>query len=732
MTKSFAHLLILILILFISSNSTAQWKKTSLYTPSNIGIYKIYSNNGTIFISTYNSGLYRSTDGGLTWIKADNGLQSSDGSIYIYCAVVSSDNYNFFCIANYEQVYLSTNAGTNWVKIADYNNIGDALDLRIDQTGNLIVCSSNGVFKTTDEGKSWIDLKFNKDVASISPRQIEIDKNNNIYTLGINNIGNYVDSLFKFDNSTNKWSSTKPLPSGAGINVFQINHFGTIILHDNADNIFRSTDNGNSWQYLSKVSIGAIGLNINDNIFAASYNSSEWDIIYSSDYGKTWETIYKNISSSNSVFVSQDGNIYANAYNGSIIISSDNGKTWNPFKFLYAPITSVYAGNNNKLFAGASDGLYFSTDKGDTWTKSNTSGINFIPSDPINSILGNINNHMILDCGAYSLDGGLTWLWYPFGGAYGVSISAATILSNNTMLVCLETISTDQTIGSIKRSTDDGNTWTNTNGFNGSNIKMYAVATNNNIYSLDSWSGRPGMGGYGTEIYKSTDNGANWTNVFSKGNSPYGNNPDESLVSIGCHPNDNVFASSNLGIYRSTDHGTNWLKIDSSAKHINMTNFVFDNVGNIIANNSKGIFKSVDNGITWNLIDSTLIPTSLTIDSDGYLFAATSNQGLFQYLQKTTSVKETISLLPQQFLLEQNYPNPFNPSTIISYQVPKASHVLLKIYDVLGREVSTLIDKEQVPGNYKIQFSGQLSSGVYFYRLTAGDFSQTKKMLMLK
>jgi hypothetical protein len=163
-----------------------------------------------------------------------------------------------------------------------------------------------------------------------------------------------------------------------------------------------------------------------------------------------------------------------------------------------------------------------------------------------------------------------------------------------------------------------------------------------------------------------------------------------------------------------------------------MTNFVFDNAGNIIANNSKGIFKSTDNGITWNLIDSTLIPTSMTIDNNGYLFVATNNQGLFQYLQKTTAVDKSVNLIPQQFLLEQNYPNPFNPSTVISYQIPKASHVLLKIYDVLGREISTLINKEQVPGNYKVEIKGQISSGIYFYRLTTGDFSQTKKMMMLK
>lgn len=91
--------------------------------------------------------------------------------------------------------------------------------------------------------------------------------------------------------------------------------------------------------------------------------------------------------------------------------------------------------------------------------------------------------------------------------------------------------------------------------------------------------------------------------------------------------------------------------------------------------------------------------------------------------------------IPTEFKLEQNYPNPFNSSTVITYQLSAISHVTLKIYDVLGRKVATLVDEFKQPGNYNSQFSiinSQLSSGVYFYRLTAGDFVETKKMIFLK
>lgn len=95
--------------------------------------------------------------------------------------------------------------------------------------------------------------------------------------------------------------------------------------------------------------------------------------------------------------------------------------------------------------------------------------------------------------------------------------------------------------------------------------------------------------------------------------------------------------------------------------------------------------------------------------------------------------------LPERFELYQNYPNPFNPSTIISYNLPATVHVTLKICDILGKEVATLVSEEQQAGNYKVNFSGkratdnrQLSSGIYFARLTAGEYSMTIKLMLMK
>ena len=100
---------------------------------------------------------------------------------------------------------------------------------------------------------------------------------------------------------------------------------------------------------------------------------------------------------------------------------------------------------------------------------------------------------------------------------------------------------------------------------------------------------------------------------------------------------------------------------------------------------------------------------------------------------KVTGVKKVSNSLPTQFTLSQNYPNPFNPTTNIKYSVTKSGMVTLKVYNLLGQEVATLVSQNQKPGNYMVDFNAtNLASGVYMYRLQAGNFSLTKKMILLK
>ncbi|HEX2869010.1 MAG TPA: T9SS type A sorting domain-containing protein [Ignavibacteriales bacterium] len=116
--------------------------------------------------------------------------------------------------------------------------------------------------------------------------------------------------------------------------------------------------------------------------------------------------------------------------------------------------------------------------------------------------------------------------------------------------------------------------------------------------------------------------------------------------------------------------------------------------------------------------------------NDRYLFAGGTINGIWRrQLSEMIDVKE----LPDNFLLYQNYPNPFNPGTTITYSLPKQAFVELKIYDLLGREVTTLVNQEQKADEYKVQFDGSnLPSGMYIYSIQAGEFRASKKLLLIK
>lgn len=97
------------------------------------------------------------------------------------------------------------------------------------------------------------------------------------------------------------------------------------------------------------------------------------------------------------------------------------------------------------------------------------------------------------------------------------------------------------------------------------------------------------------------------------------------------------------------------------------------------------------------------------------------------------AIKKIYTELPGIFKLYQNYPNPFNPNTIISFDVPKTDFITIKVYDVLGRELQTLVSEKLKPGTYEVQWNGtNYPSGVYFYKLETENFSETRKLILLK
>jgi hypothetical protein len=208
-----------------------------------------------------------------------------------------------------------------------------------------------------------------------------------------------------------------------------------------------------------------------------------------------------------------------------------------------------------------------------------------------------------------------------------------------------------------------------------------------------------------------------------------------------------MFTDSNNGyavgwegvIIRTTDGGITW-NSQSSNTFNTLTDISFANQNLGIAVGWSGtIIKTTDAGLNWDIQNSgtnnylwgVSYIDSIHATSVGYQGTIlNTKKGGLNFIEE-----ENNSIQLKKFLLEQNYPNPFNPSTSIQYAISSAQFVTLKVYDLLGREVATLVNEEKTAGSYNVEFRMQnleLSSGIYFYKLQAGDFVETKKMILLK
>jgi hypothetical protein len=130
----------------------------------------------------------------------------------------------------------------------------------------------------------------------------------------------------------------------------------------------------------------------------------------------------------------------------------------------------------------------------------------------------------------------------------------------------------------------------------------------------------------------------------------------------------------------------------------------------------------------WNDLDNSPIKILIDNGNDG-----TIDDSMFVDNQPTNVNEKYTSTMPDKFRLHQNYPNPFNPTTTISFDLPEQSHVTLKVYNILGQEIATLINEVKQAGSYKETFdASSLSSGVYIYKLSAGTYTSSKKMILIK
>jgi hypothetical protein len=200
------------------------------------------------------------------------------------------------------------------------------------------------------------------------------------------------------------------------------------------------------------------------------------------------------------------------------------------------------------------------------------------------------------------------------------------------------------------------------------------------------------------------------------------------------------------GVFRSMDHGALWTPVNSGLTNKEVQSFAVTE-HTLFAGTSEGeggVFLSTDNGSNWTGVseEDALDPWlhrpgwihGLVVD-DTYLYAGERNTGVWRrpLSEMVTPVKGNTEESPSVFALHQNYPNPFNPSTTIKYELPRSSEIRLSVYDMLGREVSVLVNERRDAGVHEVRFDGSgLSSGMFVYRIRAGKYLATKRMILMK
>ncbi len=415
-----------------------------------------------------------------------------------------------------------------------------------------------------------------------------------------------------------------------------------------------------------------------------------------------------------------------------------------------------------------------------------------IPTNPnINTISVVSQNIIWAACDANRLykttDGGTTWLLrntgLPTGNLYGISALDTTTCWVGTVN------------GSIYKTTNGGSSWTLqfslsgsfTNGINmfNANYGVYygdptgsgqpyqfryttnggtnwllspnAPIAGNEFGVVNAWdwtdtarfwigSANLAASAPNTKIYKTTAGygGGNWTSATVSGT---GGAQGLYYQAIAFTDNNNGLAGSNgSDIRKTTDGGNTWTTVTPPS---GFTTFAAINFHGM-KDGSNTIRVSLNDGLVYKVYRTTNLGTTWTEETlpalgqtngvqhmqfiNANLGFSGGNLGVFMRYGNPSGISNTSVEIPAEYSLGQNYPNPFNPSTKIDFSIPVSSNVSLKVYDALGKEVAVLADKFMNAGNYTAEYTATsgLNSGVYFYTLTAGNFSETKKLLLVK
>jgi len=692
------RMLIVLSVMILSSSAYPQWTRTN--GPEGIAISSLVSIDGTIYAGTEVNGVYISSDDGINWTAMNTGIEELEVTSIVY-----KPGYIFAGTFG-GGVFRSTDGGQTW--LAPSNGTDFAVtSMVIDDDYIFAGTISDGGQRSSDNGVTWTEKlsdlfgvfamckSGNKVIASVSNYTLE---------------------------STDHGETWSYIPALDGAIIFTYYCEGSNIYAGGQNKLYRSTDNGNTFTTINlNFPFGIVNLYSITSIGSTLFAGTSYDGVYSStDNGSTWFSANEGMGPKNVRAITKTNlsTLIAGSHYVGIYRSTDMGVLWSKSVSGFPAGISILTllGSETGIYAGTRDGVYRTENNGDSWIK--LAGTN----DTIN----------------YSS----VWALCEKDG----DIYASTFLKFNT---------------TIYKTTDKGLTWTRSG--NGlptdlSFIKGLASSGDNIVAGTDDG------------IYYSTNNGNNWLPA---------NGPIQSIESIAASGNF-VYAAipSGFGVYRSLDNGVNWiLSLQTTVDYVDVA--AIDNYAYAGAFFGEARYSS-NNGSTWNasigfpfetsvfalgpvgdgmiLAGTDQAPTWIYSSvnygasfepyseglaerasveafavNDTFMFAGTDYHGVWRRLRPGIVNVETEQEIPQGFNLAQNYPNPFNPSTTIEFSLPEGGYVNLTIYNSIGEEVATLVNGYRDVGIYKVNFdASNLSSGIYYYRLTANSFKKIKKMILLR
>lgn len=678
--------LIISFILIFCSNIFSQWvnqNPTQLYEDL-VKIDFIDQNTGWI-VGNYGIVLF-TTDGGNNWVNrniSSENLKFVD-FVDVNTGYVSSEENN---------LYRTTNGGLNWslLNTGGYNPI---ISFCFINANSGIVAAGTNLIRTTNGGNNW-----NPILTGGSDRYF-------IYPFFLNSATGYVSSfngeILKTTNFGNNWTS-RNAPWGR---LFFVNENTGWVYSGNSfeSTLNKTTNGGGNWYVQNHPLTSLVSLDFIDpnTGYCTGYNNS----MTTTNGGENW-TIIPMYNNNRDVKVLNGSTAIIAGGRNAIVKTSNSGANWDNISKVVGTNISVKFFDANTGYISGENGVFArSTNGGNSFQKIRTGTL-----ENLRLHFLNVNSGWLLTAKnkiMKTTSGGATWEVYDLNTPRNLFNMYFEDPNNGW-------IAGDS--GMVMHTTNGGMNWSIKS--TGVPFSIYKIVRfqNQNLAAITSDS----------LIMMSTNSGNSW---FARSFLWQDSFTDICITGV-----NSAFAFSEYSIYKTTDAGINWTRISSDIllgpKYINYVgNTLYGITGSIV-------HKSINGGSNWSssqIGNGYVMCYSISFINENTGWVAGENGSLFRNLNSSTiGIDPPQNELPENFVLHQNYPNPFNPATRIGYEVPKTGHVEISIYDITGKKVADLVNQVLVPGKYTADFDGShLSSGVYFYRLQAGDKVLFRKMILLK